>query len=62
MRISNSGTSSAVTVSKMLMEGINCYTPVDPKLLAKAPEFVFHHVGETMEPVRLLTSFVTTGV
>lgn len=47
------------SASKMLMEGINRYAPVDPKVLAKAPEFVFHHIGETKEPVRLLTSFVT---
>ncbi|CAI7582759.1 unnamed protein product [Penicillium palitans] len=47
------------SASKMLMEGINRYAPVDPKVLAKAPEFVFHHIGETKKPVRLLTSFVT---
>ena len=47
------------SASKMLMEGINLYTPVNPKILAKAPEFVFHHIGENLEPVRLLTSFVT---
>ncbi|KAB8235874.1 hypothetical protein ETB97_003356 [Aspergillus alliaceus] len=47
------------SASKMLLEGINYYAPVDPKLLAKAPEFVFHHIGETMEPVHLLTSSVT---
>ncbi|KAH8690040.1 putative thij/pfpi [Talaromyces proteolyticus] len=39
------------SASKMLMEGINQYTP--------APEFIFHHIGETLKPVRLLTSFVT---
>lgn len=47
------------SASKMLMEGINRYTPVDPELLAKAPDFVFHHIGETLEPVRQLTSCVT---
>lgn len=47
------------SASKRLMEGINIYTPVDPKLQEKAPEFVFHYIGETLEPVRLLTSFVT---
>ncbi|KAL4867740.1 hypothetical protein BDV12DRAFT_170758 [Aspergillus spectabilis] len=47
------------SASKKFMEGTNLYTPVDPNLPAKAPEFVFHHIGETLEPVRLLTSFVT---
>lgn len=41
------------------MKGINQYTPVDPTVLAKAPELDFHHIGEILEPVRLLTSFVT---
>ncbi|CAI7648087.1 unnamed protein product [Penicillium viridicatum] len=47
------------SASKMLMRGINRYAPVDPEVLAKAPEFVFHHIGESLEPVHLLTSFVT---
>ncbi|KAL5337891.1 class I glutamine amidotransferase-like protein [Aspergillus crustosus] len=47
------------SASKALMEGINRYTPVEPEVLAKAPEIIIHHIGETLEPVRLLTSFVT---
>ncbi|EED15879.1 thij/pfpi, putative [Talaromyces stipitatus ATCC 10500] len=47
------------SASKAVLESINLYTPVDPKLIAKAPEFVIHHIGETMNPVPLLTSFVT---
>lgn len=47
------------SASKKLLEGINNYAPVDASLLEKAPEFVFHHIGETLEPVHLLTSFVT---
>lgn len=47
------------SASKAIMEEINRYTPVDPELRAKAPEFVFHHIGETMKPVHLLTSSVT---
>ncbi|KGO65949.1 DJ-1 domain, InhA-type [Penicillium italicum] len=47
------------SASRRLMDVINSYTPVDPKVLAKAPDFVFHHIGETLEPVRLLTSAVT---
>ncbi|GAD95626.1 thij/pfpi, putative [Paecilomyces variotii No. 5] len=46
------------SASKRLLEVINSYTPIDPKVLEKAPEFVIHHIGETMEPVRLLTSSV----
>ncbi|CEJ62785.1 hypothetical protein PMG11_11274 [Penicillium brasilianum] len=47
------------SASKMLMEGINQYTPVDPALLEKAPDFVFHHIGENLDPVHQLTSSVT---
>lgn len=47
------------SASKMIQEAISFHSPVDPKVLAKAPEFVFHHIGETLEPVRLLTSFIT---
>jgi transcriptional regulator GlxA family with amidase domain len=47
------------SASKALMEGINEYTPVDPAIIAKAPEFVFHHIGETNDPVHLLTNNIT---
>ncbi len=35
------------------------YIPIDKKILDAAPEFVFHHIGENLEPVHLLTSSVT---
>ncbi|KAL1852707.1 hypothetical protein Plec18170_005844 [Paecilomyces lecythidis] len=44
------------SASKMVLQEIGLHTTVDPKLIEKAPEFVFHHIGETKEPVRLLTS------
>ncbi|KAL2844549.1 class I glutamine amidotransferase-like protein [Aspergillus pseudoustus] len=47
------------SASKKLMEGIKQYTPVDPNTIAKAPEIVFHHIGETLDPVLLLTSNIT---
>ncbi|KAL2864820.1 DJ-1/PfpI family protein [Aspergillus lucknowensis] len=47
------------SASKKLMNGINRYTPVAADTIAKAPEFVFHHIGETLDPVHLLTSSVT---
>ena len=47
------------SASKALLQAISFYDPIDPKIIAKAPEFVFHHIGETLEPVPLLTSFVT---
>ncbi|KAF3385477.1 hypothetical protein F1880_001720 [Penicillium rolfsii] len=47
------------SASKIVLENSNRYVPVDPKILEKAPEFVFHHIGETMEPVHLITSSVT---
>ncbi|KAL3455336.1 putative thij/pfpi [Aspergillus heterothallicus] len=45
--------------SRHLLQAINRYTPVDPATIAKAPEFVFHHIGETLDPVLLLTSTFT---
>jgi transcriptional regulator GlxA family with amidase domain len=45
--------------SKRLLEGITQYTPVDPKTIPKAPEIVFRHIGETLDPVLLLTSNIT---
>jgi transcriptional regulator GlxA family with amidase domain len=41
------------------MTGISFYVPVDPKTIEKAPEFVFHHIGEIISPVNLLTSAIT---
>jgi transcriptional regulator GlxA family with amidase domain len=44
---------------KPLLEAVNFYEKLDPAILAKAPTFVFHHVGESLEPVELLSSSVT---
>jgi transcriptional regulator GlxA family with amidase domain len=44
---------------KGILNAINYFTPVDEKVLSRAPEFVFHHIGETLEPVNLLSSSVT---
>ncbi|KAL3449860.1 class I glutamine amidotransferase-like protein [Aspergillus insuetus] len=45
--------------SKYLLNGISIYTPIDPNVIEKAPELVFHHIGETLDPVKLLTSTIT---
>lgn len=47
------------SANKRVLEVMNNHIPVDEKVLEKAPEFIFHHVGETLEPVHLLTSSVT---
>lgn len=41
---------------KHVLNAVNFFTPIDQDLLKRAPEFVFHHIGETLEPVSLLTS------
>ncbi|KAF2094742.1 class I glutamine amidotransferase-like protein [Rhizodiscina lignyota] len=46
--------------SQFLLNAINDnFHPVDEKALARAPEFVFHHIGLTRDPVHLLTSELT---
>ncbi|RYP66291.1 hypothetical protein DL771_007873 [Monosporascus sp. 5C6A] len=35
------------------------FRPIDEDTLARAPQFVFHHIGITLEPVQLPTSGVT---
>lgn len=42
--------------SKRLMTAMKLFRPVDKEALACAPEIVFHHIGETRDPVPLLTS------
>ena len=44
---------------KTLLSHLAYFVPIDDKVLARAPEFVFHHIGETLDPVHLLTSSVT---
>ena len=41
---------------KHVLNAVAFYTNIDKNLLNRAPEFVFHHIGETLEPVPLLTS------
>ncbi|KAJ9614067.1 hypothetical protein H2200_002203 [Cladophialophora chaetospira] len=45
--------------SKALLTAMSYYIPIDEKVLANAPDMVFHHIGETLEPVHLLTSNIT---
>ncbi|KAE8447154.1 hypothetical protein EG329_010985 [Mollisiaceae sp. DMI_Dod_QoI] len=45
--------------SKDLMEAISYFGPVDENTIARAPQFVFHHIGVTRDPVTLLTSYIT---
>lgn len=48
------------STEKTGLSTISIYTPlVTPELVARAPEITFHHVGVTMDPVRLGTSNMT---
>lgn len=42
--------------SKAIMGAMKSYIPIDEKTYEAAPEFVFHHIGLTLDPVPLLTS------
>lgn len=44
--------------SKAIQEAISFYTPIDKKVIAAAPELEFYHIGETLDPVGLLSSSV----
>ncbi|KAK5098842.1 hypothetical protein LTS08_006220 [Lithohypha guttulata] len=44
--------------SKFIQNAVNTYTPIDENVLANAPEFDFHHIGETLEPVELMSSSI----
>ncbi|KAL5043030.1 hypothetical protein BDW71DRAFT_131164 [Aspergillus fruticulosus] len=41
------------SASKALLTSLTQYTTVSSETIAKAPEFIFHHIGETREPVTL---------
>lgn len=47
------------SASKALMTALKTYGPVNDETIARAPEFVFHHIGLTRDPVHLLTSAIT---
>ena len=42
--------------SKFIQGAVNSYTPISEKVIASAPEFEFYHIGETLEPVSLMSS------
>ncbi|KAL4975294.1 class I glutamine amidotransferase-like protein [Aspergillus desertorum] len=41
------------SASKALLASLTQYTTVSSGTIAKAPEFVFHHIGDTLKPVAL---------
>ncbi|KAI8627098.1 class I glutamine amidotransferase-like protein [Xylariaceae sp. FL1651] len=45
--------------SKIILNAIKVFGPVDEATIARAPEFIFHHIGLTKEPEPLLSSGVT---
>jgi transcriptional regulator GlxA family with amidase domain len=45
--------------SKALAKELAKYIPVENEIFQKAPDFNFHHIGLTLEPVHLLTSNLT---
>ncbi|KAF5009122.1 hypothetical protein FDECE_4674 [Fusarium decemcellulare] len=44
---------------KALLKAISFFGPIDEDIISRAPEFVFHHIGITRDPVKLLTSTIT---
>lgn len=44
---------------KDLLNAVKFFGPIDQDLIDRAPQFVFHHIGITLDPVHLLTSAVT---
>ncbi|KIW15102.1 hypothetical protein PV08_07889 [Exophiala spinifera] len=42
--------------SKLLANILRKFIPVEEEVLERAPDFTFHHIGLTREPVQLLTS------
>jgi transcriptional regulator GlxA family with amidase domain len=47
------------SASKRCMTTLQTFGPVKEETIARAPEFVFHHIGLTLDPVHLLTSAMT---
>lgn len=46
--------------SKALAKALKQYLiPIEDQVIERAPDFKFHHIGLTLEPVKLLTSAVT---
>lgn len=45
--------------SKRYATAMTFYGPVEQEALQNAPDFVFHHIGENLKPVPLLTSGLT---
>ncbi|KAH8691164.1 class I glutamine amidotransferase-like protein [Talaromyces proteolyticus] len=41
---------------RFILEAVSFFTEIDKKLINRAPEFAFHHIGETLDPLPLLTS------
>jgi putative intracellular protease/amidase len=41
--------------SKALLKAITFFMPISDKIIDHAPEFIFHHIGVTLDPVHLLT-------
>lgn len=39
--------------SKPILQAMNQVMPVDPETIDHAPDFVFHHIGITLDPLRL---------
>ncbi|KAL6245753.1 hypothetical protein RBB50_006906 [Rhinocladiella similis] len=45
--------------SKAIVNEIRSFIPIEDEVIQRAPEFIFHHIGLTREPVQLLTSGFT---
>ncbi|RFU29495.1 hypothetical protein B7463_g6822, partial [Scytalidium lignicola] len=42
--------------SKTILKALTTFIPISDEVIDRAPDFVFHHIGITLDPVPLLTS------
>ncbi len=47
------------SATKKMMKLLKVFCPVDDAVFDRAPEFIFHHIGITRDPVDFLTSNIT---
>ncbi|KAK4942067.1 hypothetical protein LTR10_018103 [Elasticomyces elasticus] len=47
------------SASKALAKSLQKFIPIEDEVIERAPDFVFHHIGLTLEPVQLLSSAIT---
>jgi transcriptional regulator GlxA family with amidase domain len=46
-------------ITKRVMTGLKFYMAIDDETINRAPDIIFHHIGESLDPVPLLTGALT---